>query len=71
MKWTTKYVVTAITLRGYIIGYDARNGNCLYKFAGHTNTIYEFIHDAVESSIVTASDDGTVKIFSLPALGDM
>lgn len=67
MKWLTESKITVAANTGNIYGFDINFGICIYNLTGHVNIIQCFLHVEDNKYIISASQDGTVKIFEIPS----
>ncbi|XP_066988710.1 angio-associated migratory cell protein [Macrobrachium rosenbergii] len=58
-------VVFAACLDSVVRAYDARSGDLLKKYTGHRSSIFYMDLSKDGTALVTASDDGTARVFSL------
>ncbi|XP_037930238.1 angio-associated migratory cell protein-like [Teleopsis dalmanni] len=66
LEWLNEHTLAAATIDGNIFGYDVRTGSKIFKLSGHVAAIHHFKYKASENIILTASDDATAKIFTVP-----
>lgn len=66
--WIKNFVVTGC-LDGSIRCYDGRTGETVFHMTGHTSEVLDFCYNAKQNVILTSSDDGTARIFSLKDTG--
>ena len=65
LKWLPNYTLIVGTISGNIFGFDGRNGIRKFTLSGHVSEIYNIAHREEENIIMSVSEDGTAKIFSL------
>uniref|UniRef100_A0A182QSA8 Uncharacterized protein n=1 Tax=Anopheles farauti TaxID=69004 RepID=A0A182QSA8_9DIPT len=68
MRWLKDFTVCAGTLGGLIKGWDFRSGALRFTLDGHKNDILDIAYDKERNIILSTSEDGTAKIFEVPAV---
>ncbi|XP_076634829.1 angio-associated migratory cell protein isoform X2 [Colletes latitarsis] len=62
------HILFSAGLDGVLRCFDARSGQCLRSFTGHTADIYDLFISEDGENALTTSDDGTARIFDISSL---
>lgn len=63
MVWARNSTILAGTLSGELRAIDARTGEQKFALLGHADNIHDLCYDRNRNMILTASEDGTAKLF--------
>lgn len=66
LMWAKDQTILAGTLGGAVKAWNIRNGELKFSLLGHTNNIHDLAYHEKKNLLLTVSEDGTAKIFSMP-----